>query len=105
MNLQPIRVGDGLKVELGWLVLSEGMVRGIFVPDPEYRTLTMLAYAHDKRIQSRDIFSLSFDSMELIAEWLEHRLEPSDEMGIPTSGESGEYRSYFGIWAYTPSPL
>jgi hypothetical protein len=99
MELKRIKISDGKKANTGWLVLSDGMARGILVPDPIFRTKIRVAYAHDRSIQSCGTFYLMFPSLETAAEWLEHRLEPASDMGIPISGENYEYTKRLSILA------
>jgi hypothetical protein len=71
MSLYPVKLGDRRRIASGWLVLSEGAVRGILSASADGEVL--FGFACDRRIEPEGGMMQFRDLPEAHA-WLERRL-------------------------------
>jgi hypothetical protein len=75
VRLYEIRLGDRRHMRRGWLILSEGAVRGLLLAGEDGEILFGLAF--DRRIRPIDEIMVFRDLVEAQA-WLEKRLLPAN---------------------------
>jgi hypothetical protein len=73
VRLYEIRLGDRRHIRQGWLILSEGAVRGLLLSGDDDGILFGLAF--DRRIRPLDEMMVFRDLAEAQA-WMEKRLAP-----------------------------
>lgn len=75
VRLYEVRLGDRQHTRRGWLILSEGAVRGLLIAGEDGEILFGLAF--DRRIRPVDEMMVFRDLAEAQA-WFEKRLEPAN---------------------------